>query len=1066
MFHELSLWNLRTLDKICRWIFMIVFSIEYLIRLPDIPSNPNIIIPQASPTPVDIREPSVEFIAPIGGSGDVIQNDTNNEFEAEATTSTTTEPELKLEDKKEERPPTTDLPHPPSSDIPLIPEVPTGDQNKGPIPSFSEWAQRQMEQIEAEKKEEVPSTQKKNITNSSKTLSNKVHAKNYASLECGAKIIASNSEAQHTGALLTSTKDEYMLSPCTNRIWFVVELCEAIQAEKIELANFELFSSSPKNFTVAVSNRFPTRDWSNVGRFIAEDQRNMQSFNLHPHLFGKFVRVDIHSHYNSEHFCPVSLFRVFGTSEFEAFETENRDPEDDGDDIDDEDADVAQEKESNILKSASNVVISIVKKAAEALVKTNTNKTEDKEQMKEENLLVCWTPSQSFQCAKCEGEFVKSVNYLLKSKYLELSRLLGIEVLRKDINSSNVCANYFDIDLEACGAQSNHSERETYLLKTVSKKHLAALCHLMANSLNGSLQSVDKKEDSTSNLTIGKEIHKDIFEFPEGGEKVLSPKLPEVTIEPSEPFIPEVVPSTKVEESSKEGNDVNIFNVNQDTKGVDKSSQDSTLVTGPVKSEVEEPTDSIQTETISKEPEETMETSTIAPSTEIPAIVITPTPTQTTQSVKTDDKAKEELVDAWESLDKFMSENQSQPTKNNFAGPQSESVFIRLSNRIKALERNMSLSGQYLEELSRRYKMQVEELQNSFVRTLQSMEEQSRREAERERYIIEENSRLKTELEGLTLRLNIWIILCMTVGVVGFLLTVFTIYCMRSLKRRHSRLELLYGDQVTAAPKPKLTGKRRLLRRKSIEGVLGKIAADNSPKIRRPSEEAMRVNGTYNELLIPEEDDIETLENESRDEFEIVSNRQRKKSICYTTDDMPSLVKKRFINRQDSAPGDYSKNSGRGGGPKIDLPNLELICDEDYENFLPGSDLAYNEFMPDGPSGQKKEKGRGTTGGKIRRLSSPAFLKSQLTKSFTRKSSPHESTGWEWYRGSSKKDRLCVEINGGGDGGGSSSEASMSIISNGKENNNSTSSNCSCSSEKGTTSKSKSSLKKMLKKVF
>lgn len=379
----------------------------------------------------------------------------------------------------------------------------------------------------------------------------------------------------------------------------------------------------------------------------------------------------------------------------------------------------------------------------------------------------------------------------------------------------------------------------------------------------------------------------------------------------------------------------------------------------------------------------------------------------------------------------------------------------------------MSLSGQYLEELSRRYKMQVEDLQNSFAKTLQSMEEQNRRETERERYIIEENSRLKTELESLTLRLNIWIILCMTVGVVGFLLTVFTIYCMRSLKRRHSRLELLYGDQVATVPNTKVARKRPLLRRKSIEGVLGKIAAESSPKIRRPSEEAMKINGTYNELLIPEEDDVETLENESRDEFEIVMNRQRKKSVCYTTDDMPPLVKRRLFNRHDSTPGDFIQNSDGKRGPKLNLPNLELICDEDYENFLPGSDLAYNEFMPDGPSGQKKDKGKGTTSEKIRRLSSPAFLKTQLTKSFSRKSSPHESTGWEWYRGSSKKDRLSVEMNGGGgDGGGSSSEASMSIISNGKENNNSTSSNCSSNSDKGTTSKSKSSLKKMLKKVF
>ena len=50
---------------------------------------------------------------------------------------------------------------------------------------------------------------------------------------------------------------------------------------------------------------------------------------------------------------------------------------------------------------------------------------------------------------------------------------------------------------------------------------------------------------------------------------------------------------------------------------------------------------------------------------------------------------------------------------------QKESVFVRLSNRIKVLERNMSLSGQYLEELSRRYKRQVDDMQKTLNRTLQ-----------------------------------------------------------------------------------------------------------------------------------------------------------------------------------------------------------------------------------------------------------------------------------------------------------------------------------------------------------
>lgn len=141
--------------------------------------------------------------------------------------------------------------------------------------------------------------------------------KNYASLDCGAKVIAANPESGSPGAILSPSSDEYKLNPCTSRIWFVVELCEAIQLHKIDLANYELFSSSPKDFHVSVSERFPTRDWSLVGKFTAKDERDIQSFDIDTNLFGKYVKVEIKSHYGSEHYCPLSLFRAYGTSVFE-----------------------------------------------------------------------------------------------------------------------------------------------------------------------------------------------------------------------------------------------------------------------------------------------------------------------------------------------------------------------------------------------------------------------------------------------------------------------------------------------------------------------------------------------------------------------------------------------------------------------------------------------------------------------------------------------------------------------------------------------------------------------------
>jgi hypothetical protein len=59
----------------------------------------------------------------------------------------------------------------------------------------------------------------------------------------------------------------------------------------VGIANFELFSSSPKDFRVYISDRYPTRDWALIGLFTAADERSIQSFTLERQLFGKFVKV-------------------------------------------------------------------------------------------------------------------------------------------------------------------------------------------------------------------------------------------------------------------------------------------------------------------------------------------------------------------------------------------------------------------------------------------------------------------------------------------------------------------------------------------------------------------------------------------------------------------------------------------------------------------------------------------------------------------------------------------------------------------------------------------------------
>ena len=88
-------------------------------------------------------------------------------------------------------------------------------------------------------------------------------------------------------------------------------MCENIKALKMELANFELYSSVPHEFKVWLSNSYD-KDWALFGHFHAEDTRDVQVFHAKDTVYGKYAKVEILSSHGSEHFCIVSHFRIFG----------------------------------------------------------------------------------------------------------------------------------------------------------------------------------------------------------------------------------------------------------------------------------------------------------------------------------------------------------------------------------------------------------------------------------------------------------------------------------------------------------------------------------------------------------------------------------------------------------------------------------------------------------------------------------------------------------------------------------------------------------------------------------
>ncbi|KAK7050531.1 SUN domain-containing protein [Favolaschia claudopus] len=153
---------------------------------------------------------------------------------------------------------------------------------------------------------------------------------NYASLDCSARVHTSHRSAKSPASILSSKRDRYMLSPCRppkgEQQFIVVELCEDIRIDTVQLANFEFFSGVFKDFTVSVSKTYTTdpEGWTFASTHTAKNIRVVQSFHPPTSLrdFYRYIRIDFHSHYSSEYYCPISLLRVYGLTHLEEYKWE------------------------------------------------------------------------------------------------------------------------------------------------------------------------------------------------------------------------------------------------------------------------------------------------------------------------------------------------------------------------------------------------------------------------------------------------------------------------------------------------------------------------------------------------------------------------------------------------------------------------------------------------------------------------------------------------------------------------------------------------------------------------
>ncbi|XP_050430891.1 SUN domain-containing ossification factor [Adelges cooleyi] len=757
------------------------------------------------------------------------------------------------------------------------------------IPSFREWTKKQLE--EAEKQPAVNETKFKR--------ENKILKKNYASPECGAKVVSTNPEAMYPYLLLTLPTDEYMLNLCKSTTWFVVELCEAIQVKKIELANFELFSSTPKDFSVYVATRLNARNWTPIARLVAEDVRTLQGFHLNTtddNAFTKYIKVEIHSHYGKEHYCPISVFNAYGLSEFEALEraddpgleSQNAESEDVDDlDIEDENVDSDQpnknttNSKNTLLDSARVAVMSIVKIATNVLdmrqkptcdvppCSFNKSTENPTEEMLPSN---CITPGYIMVCHGCDDAFYKKMFDTISCEADHLTELYRNKYIHDTIMNSGVCTEYgLDLlTLKNKVRQKNKSfigkRSETFLLSIFPRVKIAALCNTLAivhkkivlnkakrvyisdnliinlqtavpelNSQNNSNNNSNQQQtDDSSEVTTPLESKSSTLDLSSFIEPLVSQILPTKTLANTEE------PVISLSHQMKETANVHVENLTVDTPS---DPEPNATNESPMPSSTQYLANSIIDKPIIAEVQNSLEENATSE-----AKAASEQPADNFDSFFKDFEAEESESDKCnpttsESSVHYTTVQQSSVQSQNTK----QSLFIRLANRIKDLERNMSLSGEYLQELSTRYKKQVDDMQ----RTILELAEENRLKREQDfkifgemKILSEQVATLQSTLHCLkaeTENLNIVSLFLsenhpFTVMVLCLIVIVYTTLRMLGYLGKRGK-ELEWDNSIKASN----------TRRQSTNDILSNI----KEKHRRPSEEALFSSGTtHQDLLI------------------------------------------------------------------------------------------------------------------------------------------------------------------------------------------------------------------------
>ena len=508
----------------------------------------------------------------------------------------------------------------------------------------------------------------------------------------------------------------------------MVELCENIKALKMELANFELYSSVPHEFKVWLSNSYD-KDWALFGHFYAEDTRDVQVFHAKETVFGKYAKVEVLSSHGSEHFCIVSLFRIFGIPEIELIG--NDDDEDDGAGVVIVDEAPTAATTTTTEPTAPPVppvnIVSFIKEKVGATISKVVGVFSARDQVNvdmnvalSENSLVGNSFRYVALCPGCDVERHRDVYFLLASNFDRLlSALKKNPTLRSSLENGLCQSHGFDLLSDVDMAKCVGLRTMEFYSTLFGSSQTIALCNVLAAEKGLSVLA-------TGNQAFGAaRVSSDALPAANSGESEKNQSsgadhgAQVVDNAKQEKDIP-VLPQTE-EKSSYQPRQVDSNAAAEGKGATDKApslvpkQEDHKTEEDKPKSESAVPVDGQSIPGGSKKQPVGSMNADIAQDNEKKEDPVLKDPPKVVHVIPTSDTHI--------TAPPVLSPGSQGGNGNNggAGGGGRESVWQKLSNKIKALERNVTLSSGYLEELSVLYKKQIEDLQQSNRQTTEDI---------------------------------------------------------------------------------------------------------------------------------------------------------------------------------------------------------------------------------------------------------------------------------------------------------------------------------------------------------